>query len=260
MDSGFPPPRRDRESPQVGLAAGVTRHAALSRSLPCRVERTSDDAVRLHRPEHASRRGGDLPPVRGVRGAARGRVAAGPVSAADLPARAGVAGRGGAAGARDVPRVAHHHVRRLVRGRPDGCGAQDVRHRGERLRLLLLQGPPGAARPDAGRVLRPRAVRGAGDAGARVRRQLPHPVPGAGAALALALRDGRPRSGLEAGLRGGDEVLRARGARLGDAAVRDLHDLRQHRQRRSRHGCRFDRGTRADAAHHGARPGVRGGR
>ena len=44
------------------------------------------------------------------------------------------------------------------------------------------------------------------------------------------------------GLRGGDEVLRARGAGLGDAAVRDLDDLRQHGQPRFRRGRRVGRG------------------
>ena len=106
------------------------------------------------------------------------------------------------------------------------------------------------------RVLRAVAVRHAGHAGDDLCQPPPDPVPRAGAAEAEPVRDGRAAARLGHRDRGGDEVLRARRAGLGDAAVRHVHGVRRDRQP-GHCGCCAARRRRPGAERDpGVRPGV----
>ncbi len=120
-------------------------------------------------------------------------------------------------------------VQRPVRRRRDGPHAQArglCRGRGG---ARLLAPVPAGPRPAARRIPHAAAVRAARHDGDDERQQLPQRVPGAGAAVAVPVRDGGAQPRLGRLGRGGDEVLRPRRARLRPAAVRHVDDLRRHR-------------------------------
>jgi hypothetical protein len=96
-----------------------------------------------------------------------------------------------------------------------------------------------ASTPRAGAVLAAR------DHDHDLGQRLPDHVPRAGAAGPVPVRAGGLRSRLPDGLRGGDEVLRARRLGSGHAALRHLDALRCHRRSGIRGRCRGDGQRRA---------------
>ena len=87
--------------------------------------------------------------------------------------------------------------------------------------------------------------------------ELPHALPRPRADVAVPLRDGRAAARLGGRHRGGDEVLRARRARLRHAALRHVDDLRRDRHARDRRGGAAH--VAAAPAHRAHRPGLRPG-
>ena len=161
-----------------------------------------------------------------------------------LPARPPAAlellGDAGGAGGRRVDHSPDRRDRAGARRLQDGHRRHAVRRvpilhlRRCRAHAVLFAHLPRGARALPRRNLRARADDLPRNDGDDLGGQLHHAVHGARAAGALALRDGGDAPDLEARVRGGDEVLRARCARIGDDALRHVDDLRRDRVARPR--------------------------
>ena len=160
------------------------------------------------------------------------------------------AARAAARDVRDADDAAHRFDQGLPRPDRRRHAGRFPAHRVLRRRVadaVLFAQLPRRAQPVPRRRVRADAVRAARHAGDDHRRQLPDALSGPRADVAVAVRAGRVAARSPALVRGGDEVLRARRARVGHAALRAVDDLRRHRLARSRHG-RARRSTAGRAA------------